>query len=133
MDHEFLFRLDEYRDRLGMVVSVSPAPGALGRETGSKTSQHYFDGTRYLRVADVMPHKKGGIALDHGEMLYAVELAREVGFTGIGLYPYWHPFPGLHLDMRDGPLKTWAMIPSPSGKQVEISMAEGWTHYRPLA
>lgn len=43
-----------------------------------------------------------------------VEVARLCGFGGIGVYRGWHPYPGMHLDVRplkpDGAPATWARI-----------------------
>lgn len=128
MDHNFLSRLDQYRQKLGMPIMISPVNGALGRRNGKPTSQHYFDGTRYLRVADIMPYGRGGRPLDKEEMEYAVELARQLEFTGIGLYPAWMPYPGLHLDMRPGTLRTWGMLPI-DGEQTLVSMAQAWRNW----
>lgn len=135
MDHEFLFRLDELRDRTGWRIMISPVNGSLGRTPkefpeGSKTSQHYFDGTRYLRVADTQPHKSGGHPLDRDEMQYFTEIAKQIGFTGIGIYPHHKPFAGVHLDMRPGPIKTWGMLPiGVNDKQVEVSIAQAWRNW----
>lgn len=127
MDHTFLRTLDKYRHELQMPIMISPHRDSLGRKAGKPTSEHYFDGSRYLRVADVMPHTRGR-SFDREEMAYAVELAKTM-FSGVGLYPYWSPYAGLHLDLRPGKQKTWAMIPGNTG-QVEITLAEGWKHYK---
>ena len=40
-----------------------------------------------------------------------IGLAQRVGFGGVGIYPDWHPLPGMHLDVRPqlhGAATTWA-------------------------
>ena len=117
MDDRLLILLDRFRERLGRPVMISPAEGSLGRLTGSRTSMHYAGGG-VVRAADVM--------LPEGPDLQTAYLvAREVGFTGIGLYPFWKPYPGLHLDVRPdrtaGNPATWSR--TASGEYVGIERA----------
>jgi len=94
MSAELLTRLDTFRARLGAPVEISPAEGAVGRRLGrADSSQHNIDRWGEVRAIDVMPV---GVPLER-----AYQVAREVGFTGIGLYPDWSPRPGLHLDVRE--------------------------------
>ena len=111
MNPDLLTRLDDFRDRLGFPVSISTAPGAIGRHTGNPSSQHHVTRGKIAAV-DVMPHwPLGGTK---GELRQAYNLAVELGFTGVGLYPDWSPRPGLHLDVRDdrqaGNPATWSGI-----------------------
>ena len=106
MDDELLRKLDAFREALAKPVMISPAPGSLGRLTGSTTSMHYAGGG-VVRAADVM--------LPEGpDLRTAYLVARDVGFTGIGLYPFWQPYPGLHLDVRPdrtaGDPATWSRL-----------------------
>lgn len=110
VDRYLKVKMNAYAERLtkaGYSVIPSPAPGAIGRLYGSKTSQHYAGEGQLIRGIDVM--------LPAGPSLKeAAQIAREVGFTGIGVYPNWKPFPGLHLDVRTGRSSgnpaTWARI-----------------------
>lgn len=90
---------------------ISPAPGAVFRLSADE-SQHALG-----RALDVM--------LPITTLDYAFEVAKEVGFTGIGLYPDWTPYKGIHLDVRLGrtpgkPAK-WAGIKQ-GGKQIYVAV-----------
>lgn len=102
MSTELLTKLDEFRHRLGVPVSISPVDGSLGRHLGLSTSQHNVDLWGEVRAVDVM---FTGVSLEH-----AYQVAKEVGFTGIGAYPDWQPSQGMHLDVRQAPLALWAGI-----------------------
>ena len=39
-----------------------------------------------------------------------LELAVEIGFTGIGFYTDTHPRHMMHVDVRDGDVATWARV-----------------------
>ena len=110
MSTELLQKLDEFRARLGVPVRISPHSRALGRNDGPLSfSQHNVDMWGEVRAADVMFE---GVSLKR-----AYEVAKAVGFSGIGAYPDWQPSAGLHLDVRPGPLGTWAGIVI-NGRQV---------------
>ena len=116
MAPDLLTKLDEFRARLGVPVMISPAQGALGRHAGASLSQHNVDMWGEVRAADVMPL---GVSLAR-----AYEVARAVGFSGIGLYPDWRPHPGLHLDVRPGPLALWSGMLDDEGRQVYRGIGE---------
>lgn len=102
MDRDFLYTLDEYRERLGRKVMISPAPGSLYRAFDNGDHGHLP-----LAVADVM--------LPEGpDLETAFNVALEVGFTAVGVYPFWEPYPGLHLAKRPNRTPadpaTWADI-----------------------
>ena len=117
MSTELLNKLDEFRHRLGVPVTISPASGALGRKLGASTSQHNVDLWGEVRAVDVMFN---GVSLER-----AYEVAKQVGFTGIGAYPDWQPSPGLHLDVRQAPLALWSGIKE-GGKQVYKGISEAF-------
>jgi len=101
MSPDLLRKLDEFRERLGVPVMISPAAGSLGRNLGMfDLSQHNVDLWGEVRAVDIMPV---GVDLET-----AYDAARAVGFTGVGLYPDWSPYPGLHLDVRPGPVALWS-------------------------
>lgn len=122
---DLLVGLDEFRHQWGAPVRVSPAPGAIARFDGAGgTSQHNVDRWGETRAVDVMPY---GIT-SRIDFLRAVDIARGVGFTGIGVYPDWKPLPGLHLDWRDdrtaGDPAMWgAYRPADGGPQRYVSVA----------
>lgn len=92
-----LHRLDILRFRLGSPVYVSPVDGAVGRHLGdSGKSQHNIDYHGEVRAVDFFapdadPH-------------VVVQLMRELGFTGIGVYAdgMWQGEPAFryHGDVR---------------------------------
>lgn len=80
--------------RRGGSVVPSPVSGAIGREYGSTTSQHYAV-NRMITAIDVQVINGPSL-----ESLYGIAVG--VGFTGIGIYPEWEPFKkGMHLDVRE--------------------------------
>lgn len=138
MAPSFLELLDELRRETGHRIKISPAKGALGRTYGSKTSQHYWDKNRprLLKVADVMPYKSYGrvkSSLSRQEMEDFVDAAMDLGFTGIGVYPRWKPYAGVHLDCRPqkmpGYIATWAGFPQKHGPQLYVALNEAWKYY----
>ena len=110
-----LQKLAEFRERLGRKVMISPVAGALIRFDKGSESQHTFG-----RAADVM-------LPDGPDLQTAFKLAKAVGFTGIGVYPDWSPYPGLHLDIRKlrpgQSIATWAGVKQ-DGKQEYVSLSE---------
>ncbi len=117
MNQQLLQKLDAFRERWGAPVVVSPAEGGIGRHLGEfGTSQHNVDAWGEVRAVDVFPM----IPLPGGGHRYmtsaeerqrAFEVARAVGFTGIGLYTDTQPGDMLHVDVRPtGDLATWSRI-----------------------
>ncbi len=111
MDQRLLVLLDVFRYRWGMAVQISPAGGSLGRHLGPLAdSDHNLDRWPYVYAADVMP--KGMDTRANAQR--AVQIAVDVGFTAIGLYPDWKPHPGLHLSTRPsrepGAPATWGGV-----------------------
>ena len=129
MHPALLFALDVLRDELNAPVVTSPAKGALGRRMGMSTSLHNVDFHGMVYAADVLLPLSFGV--DQG-----FDAARELRlFSGIGVYPFWKPRAGLHLDVRHlSPLNpskgatprtpaTWGGVPGAGGRQVYISAA----------
>ena len=126
MDPVLLRLLDNFRRHWGDPVLISPAPGALGRRIfrGEKgwESQHNVERWGVVRAADVMP-----VGLSYGTARKAIDLATDLGFTGIGFYPHWSPAPGLHLDVRYdrvvGDPALWGAVDI-NGKQVYVPIEQ---------
>jgi len=101
MSNDLLLKLDLFRAAWGRPVHVSPVIGAIGRNDGDgDTGQHNFDMWQEVRAIDVFPE---GID-EFGGRERAYQIAKEIGFTGIGLYRDTH-FKGilwtmLHVDVR---------------------------------
>lgn len=124
-----LLALDVLRDTLNSPVVISPAAGSLGRRLGGSSSLHNVDVFGMVYAADVLLPMAWGVA-------EGFEAARELRlFSGIGVYPFWKPRAGLHLDVRHlsavNPTKgatpltpaTWGGVPGAGGRQEYISAA----------
>lgn len=122
-----LFALDVLRDTLNAPVVISPAPGALGRRLGGSSSLHNVDVFAMVYAADVLLPLCCSVA-DGFQVACNLRL-----FSGVGVYPFWSPRPGLHLDVRHlsamNPTKgatpltpaTWGAVPGAGGRQEYIS------------
>lgn len=139
MDHGLLVKLDAFRKALGYPVMISPASGAIGRpvlidgkavnaeDANSNTWHNWVKRGRVMAV-DLMPMPPGGAT--PAERRRWFEVAKQVGFTGIGIYPHWEPRPGIHVDVRtdrpEGQPATWAGIPGPDGVQTYFGIERGF-------
>lgn len=124
-----LFALDVLRETLEAPVVISPAPGSLGRRLGGSKSLHNVDVFGMVYAADVLLPLSCGAA-DGFEVACNLRL-----FSGVGVYPFWKPRAGLHLDVRHlsavNPSKdatpldpaTWGAIPGAGGRQEYTSAA----------
>lgn len=124
VDVRVLLQLDQFREEWGQPVRISPADGAVARHDGQGgKSQHNVDRWGKTRAIDIMP--SGLVTRDDYER--AIDLARAVGFTGIGVYPHWRPRPGLHLDVRDDRTPAnpalWGAVRNEQGRQVYVAAA----------
>lgn len=104
--------LDNFREQLGYPVMISPVSGAIIRfsDDPKEFSDHLFG-----RGIDVM--------LPKGPSLHeAFNVARQVGFNAVGVYPYWKPFKGLHLGIRypRDQRYSWADIGRPDPKTGKV-------------
>ena len=124
-----LFALDVLRETLGSPVVISPAAGSLGRRRGGSSSLHNVDVFGMVYAADVLLPMAWGVA-------EGFEAARNVRlFSGIGVYPFWKPRAGLHVDVRHlsavnpskgaTPLRpaTWGAVRGAGGRQEYVSAA----------
>ena len=129
MHPALLFALDVLRDALNAPVGISPAAGSLGRRLGGSSSLHNVDVFGMVYAADVLLPLSWGVA-------EGFDAARNVRlFSGIGVYPFWKPRPGLHLDVRHlsamnpskgaTPLRpaTWGAVLGAGGRQEYVSAA----------
>lgn len=124
-----LLALDVLRDTLNAPVVISPAPGALGRGLGGSSSLHNVDVFGMVYAVDVLLPLSWGV--EEG-----FDAARNTRlFSGIGVYPFWKPRPGLHVDVRHlsavNPTKgatplnpaTWGAVRGAGGRQEYVSAA----------
>lgn len=118
--------LDIYRMHLHKRIIISPVEGAIGRSDDSN-SQHNIRRWGKVNAIDIMPINENRTSLSMPQLKQAFILAKNLGFTGIGVYPDWKPYAGLHLDVREdrviGDPATWAGINN-DGKQVYITINE---------
>ncbi len=95
-DPELMYALGALRELLGNRMFPSPVPGALARDYGSKTSQHYAIGRKSTASDQFIE----GVPFE----IYSKILHSGL-FTGIGIYldtagPDVKPWVMFHLDIR---------------------------------
>lgn len=122
MSADLLLVLDEFREQWGYPVIVSSANGALGRHDNTD-SQHNIDKWGEVRAVDffpMLPDGKGGYRYmsTSSDRERAYQIAKNVGFTGIGIYTDTTPGNMVHGDVRAGSLATWSRV---SGKYKGLS------------
>jgi hypothetical protein len=119
MDDDLLKKLDAFRERWGYPVEVSKADGSLGRHGGESHSQHNVDRFGKVKAVDFfpkVPDGRGGYRYMQtvAERDRAYRIARQVGFTGIGVYTDTQPGDMMHGDVREpkasGYVATWSRI-----------------------
>ncbi len=110
MDPQLLSLLDEQREQWGAPIRISKDDGALGRHLGPMSeSRHNIDRWGKVQAADII---LAGM-VTRSDVRRAVDIARDLGFGGIGLYPHWQQGAGLHVDVRPregGHIATWGRI-----------------------
>jgi len=99
MSVDILVKLDKFRELWGDQVMITPVQGGIGREDNSG-SMHNVLKWGEVRAIDVFPRGMDSLA----DRQRAFKLAKQAGFTGIGLYTDTRPSNMLHVDNRDSPL-----------------------------
>lgn len=129
LNPRLLFVSDLFRAHWGKAVLVSPSPGALGRYGGDSMSSHNVDRWGWLNATDFMP--QGMVTRKDAER--AIECAKMAGATGIGIYPFWSPYAGIHLDVRPDrePLDpaTWGRVERNVGNNGYVSVATALSRF----
>lgn len=125
MSNDLLLKVDEFRERWGDEVAISKAAGAIGRDDDpDDQSQHNPIRWGEVRAVDVIPKGMDTSA----DRQRAFRIAKDIGFTGIGIYPDWKPSGGLHLDVRRsrevGNPNTWSAFKI-AGKQEYFPISKG--------
>lgn len=122
--------LDVLRGELGVPLEISPANGSLGRLAGSEGSLHNVERHGLCYAADVLIPASWPV----DDAFYLAQRLKI--FSGIGVYPFWKPRAGLHLDMRhlapQNPTpgvvprapSTWGAVRDKFGKQIYVTAAE---------
>lgn len=114
INNDLLIKLDKFRELWGKPVIVSGAEGGVGRHDDSN-SQHNIDLLGETRAIDVFPQGMDNIS----ERQRALAIAKQVGFTGIGLYTDTKPSNLLHVDVRKTEkVALWARV---GGEYVSIT------------
>lgn len=94
MSPELLAKLDALRGALGYPIVITQS----GRLYGTGYHNPLIHGT--VQAVDVQPiSPTTGGALTRAEAEIFVAEAARAGFGGTGVYPYWLPRPGFHLDV----------------------------------
>ena len=109
LDEELKTVIDEFRHLWGDAVTVSPAPGSIGREYGRGFHNYAKHGT--IKAIDLMPSNFN----DHIDFKRAYEIAKQAGARGIGIYPDWRPSAGIHLDVGRRPGRVKGYVAKWSG------------------
>ncbi|MDX8400894.1 MAG: hypothetical protein R8K20_11715 [Gallionellaceae bacterium] len=124
-----LQKLDALREAWGDSIIISPAMGSLGRPYppghSNWSSRHNITKYGEVQAADIMPQvtEADGTkrSLNKQELKAFYNMAVAVGFTGVGAYPDWVPYAGLHVDVRDdrsaGDPATWSGIKTAAGQE----------------
>lgn len=122
--------LDVLRGELGVPVEISPAKGSLGRWEGREGSLHNVERHGLCYAADVLIPASWPV----DEAFFLAQRLKI--FSGIGVYPFWKPRAGLHLDMRhlapQNPTpgavprspSTWGAVRDKFGKQIYVRPTE---------
>ena len=120
-----IVRLDVLRHLWRAPIHISPVEGAIGRYCNGE-SQHCFLKWGEVRAVDIFPDD---LQNRYDADRFIIE-ARDIGFTGIGLYANWlfnnAPRIGFHLDVREGrnpgDPATWGGVHNELGQQVYVSL-----------
>lgn len=122
--------LDVLRGELGAPLEISPAKGSLGRWEGGQGSLHNVERHGLCYAADVLIPASWPV----DEAFFLAQRLKI--FSGIGVYPFWKPRAGLHLDMRhlapQNPTRgrvpqspsTWGAVRDKFGKQIYVTASE---------
>jgi len=126
MSPRLLTMADVYRHLMDQAIEISAHPDSLGRRLGIHSkSAHNVDYWGECLAIDCFI--KGVTTQDDARQ--AFQLAKRIGFTGIGVYPGWTNNYGVnqvgfHLDVRPtakmGSPSTWGRV---GGKMVDIYTA----------
>jgi len=96
VEHQLLEALDDFRDELNAPIIFSPARGSLFATSGHSEKSYHYQG----KAADIM--------FPQTPLLEAFFSAtRFIAFGGIGIYPYWKPDAGLHVDIRPASMRAY--------------------------
>ena len=118
IDSNLLTMLDDLRDQWGRPIFISPVEGAIGRVDDSSSQHNIIYNLGVSRAVDMFPTGSSGTSMTPAEAEEFANLARSIGFTGIGVYRDTvyknEPWIMGHLDTRinvaQGETATWSRI-----------------------
>jgi hypothetical protein len=111
MSPELLRKLDKFRHEWGFPVEVSRHKDAVGREDAESQSQHNILMWGEVRAVDLFPKNSLGAYINtKTELKRAYDIARRVGFSGIGLYTDTNQGFMIHLDVRKSSFAKWSRV-----------------------
>lgn len=120
LDNELKLKLDDFRRAWGQSVSISKHPQGVARHDNSN-SQHNVNKWGKTRAVDIFPLINGARITSLEDAQKAVEIAKKVGFTGIGVYSDTINGMMLHVDVRPGArVATWGRV---NGQYVGLDAA----------
>jgi len=126
MSPRLLVMLDVLRHEVGTPIIISKHKDSLGRFLGkSNKSEHNYDHWGEILAADCF---LSGVYF-RSQVENVVNVAKSIGFTGIGVYPEWtnnrgKPQCGFHFGVRPTRIMsnpaTWGVV---GGKSVSLASA----------
>lgn len=123
-DAQLVYAVDNLREVVGEILLISPVKGAISRiKEKYKYSRHYA----VNRLSDALD-----LMVPSGDLrkIYDTNIP-EIG--GIGVYPDWKPYPGIHIDLRprktDGSRAEWMgrLIVDKNGKKQQEYVKIDWS------
>lgn len=101
MSPRLLVMLDIFRHLIESPIHISKNEDSLGRHDGESESAHNVDKWSEVLAIDCFVER----AKTKADVLNVIEIATMLGFTGIGIYPYWtnnngEKQCGFHFDVR---------------------------------
>jgi len=113
VDNDLLKKLDQLRTEWGHPISVSPVDGAIGRADDSASQHNVINNGGKINAIDVFPSFNGR-AIHPDDLATFYDLAKTIGFTGIGVYRdtvfKGVPWSMFHLDVRDSGFANWGRV-----------------------
>jgi len=113
VDNDLLKKLDQLRSEWGHSISVSPVDGAIGRADDSASQHNVINNGGKINAVDIFPSFNGR-AIHPDDLATFYDLAKSIGFTGIGVYRdtvfRGVPWSMFHLDVRDSGFANWGRV-----------------------
>lgn len=112
MSHDLLTNMDTLRAHWGRPIRISPVAGAIGRLDESNSQHNVINTLGVIKALDFFPAGSaddGGLTINEARDF--VDIMRQIGFKGIGVYTDTEPSIMIHGDVRDTDrVATWSRI-----------------------